>query len=163
MIDHLRRWTLRLLLARLHTPRDVLRLACKRYADRPAIAMGERRLSYAELGDRVLRIATLWRQWGIGHGAPVFCLLPDGIAQLVVRHAAAEAGVMLVQLPPDLDDAALRQASDELAPQLIVHRRHHALPEGSARLWRLDESVEDALAAIIPERSEEHTSELQSH
>ena len=30
MIDHLRRWTLRLLLARLHTPRDVLRLACKR-------------------------------------------------------------------------------------------------------------------------------------
>ena len=151
MIDHLRRWTLRLLLARLHTPRDVLRLACKRYADRPAIAMGERRLSYAELGDRVLRIATLWRQWGIGHGAPVFCLLPDGIAQLVVRHAAAEAGVMLVQLPPDLDDAALRQASDELAPQLIVHRRHHALPEGSARLWRLDESVEEALAAIIPE------------
>jgi len=152
MIDRLRRWALQLFLARLHTPRDVLRLACKRYADQPAIAAGERQLSYAELGDRVLRIATLWRQWGIGHGTPVFCLLPDGIAQVVVRHAAAEAGVMLTQFPPDVDDAALRQAIDELAPRLIVHRRHHALPASDAREWRPSESVEQELAAIAPER-----------
>ena len=151
MIDRLRRWTLQVFLARLRTPRDVLRLACKRYAERPALAAGDRTLSYAELGDRVMRMATLWRQWGIGHGAPVFCLLPDGIEQLVVRHAAAEAGAMLTQLPHDIDAAALRQALDELGPQLLVHARDEALPDTGARLWRLDAAAEHALAAIVPE------------
>ncbi len=151
MIDRLRRWTLQVFLARLRTPRDVLRLACKRYAERPALAAGDRTLSYAELGDRVMRMATLWRQWGIGHGAPVFCLLPDGIEQLVVRHAAAEAGAMLTQLPHDIDAAALRQALDELGPQLLVHARDEALPDTGARLWRLDAAAEHALATIVPE------------
>ncbi len=151
MMARLRRWFVGLALARLHTPRDVLRAACARYAERPALAHGDRVLSYAELGDRVLRMATLWRQWGVAHGSPVFCLLPDGIEQIVVRCAAAEAGAMLTMLQPDVPEARLAQALDEIAPLLIVHAGDRALPHNNARDWVLDAHTERELAQVQPQ------------
>lgn len=151
MIASLRRFLLRLFLSRLRVPRDVTRLACRRYGKRLALVHGQRSLRYAELGDRVLRMATLWRQWGIAHGSSVFCLLPDGIDQMLVRFAAAEAGAMLTMIRPEDAAERLALAIAEIQPQLIVHHPglSFAVPQ-AVRRWVFDQAAEQDLAAVPP-------------
>ncbi|MEW8626355.1 MAG: AMP-binding protein [Candidatus Thiodiazotropha sp.] len=155
MITTLQRWLLKTMLARLQTPRDVTRLACRRYAGRLALRQGERTLSYAELEDRVLRIATLWRRWGINHGQPVFCLLPDGIEQMLIRLAAAEAGAMLTLLRPEDAASRLPAALETIKPQLVVHPPEMSIaPFESGRLWPFDDAAHKAIDSVTPAADE---------
>lgn len=153
MIAGLRRRLLGLWLSRLRVPRDVTRFACRHYAESPALIHGRHHLSYAELGERILRMATLWRQWGVGHGSPVFCLLPDGIEQMIVRFAAAETGAMLTLLAADTADRQLAAAIAEIEPSLLVcpgEKLPAEIPGRSTRTWPLDDRAFHELAAIMP-------------
>ena len=151
MIAVLRNWLLRAILARLNTPRDVTRFACRRYAGRVALRHGPRAISYAELNDLVLRIATLWRRWGIDHGDPVLCLLPDGIEQMLIRFAAAEAGVMLTTLRPEDKERQLSAALEITQPRLVIHPPGMAISlSESARVWSFDADEKSELDSVKP-------------
>ena len=99
MMKFLRAWFIRRMLARLQTPRDAARMAFRRHAARTAVAAAGRSITYAELGQRVFRIAAGWRKLGLKPGDVVAVHLPDGIAQIEARLAAAEHGAVLTLLP----------------------------------------------------------------
>lgn len=121
MLDAIRTWLVRRLLARLQTPRDVARWAFARYAQRPAVVDAQGSLSYAELGDRTFRIAAAWRQQGLQPGETVAVRLPDGIAQVEARLAAAECGAVLCLLAPWSTHEQVLASLPLVEPRLFVH------------------------------------------
>ena len=120
MFKALRTWWVRRLLARLHTPRDAARFAFRRYGDRIALIEGARRVSYAELGRRVFRIAHAWRAQGLRPGAGVAVQLPDGVHQIEARLAAAECGATLTLLPSWLAVLEVAQCLRLVEPAIFV-------------------------------------------
>lgn len=121
MFAALRIWLVRRLLARLKTPRDVLRFAARRYAARVALVEGARSLTYAELGARVFRIARAWHGMGVMPGNGVAVQLPDGIHQIEARLAAAECGAVLTLLPPWSAEHEVVQSLRVVHPSLFIH------------------------------------------
>jgi fatty-acyl-CoA synthase len=121
MLGAIRTWLVRHFLARLQTPRDVARWAFRRYAQRQAVVDAQGSLSYAELGDRTFRIAAAWRQQGVKPGDTVAVRLPDGIAQVEARLAAAECGAVLCLLAPWSSCDQLLAALPLVEPRLFVH------------------------------------------
>jgi len=121
MLNAVRIWLVRRLLARLHTPRDVARWAFRRYAQRQAVVDAQGGLSYAELGDRTFRIAAAWRLQGLKAGETVAVHLPDGIAQIEARLAAAECGAVLCLLAPWSTREQVLAALPMVEPRLFVH------------------------------------------
>ena len=121
MLDAIRTWLVRRFVARLQTPRDVARWAFRRYAQRQAVVDVQGSLSYAELGDRTFRIATAWRQLGLNPGDTVVVRLPDGIAQVEARLAAAECGAVLCLLAPWCTCDQVLASLPLVEPRLFVH------------------------------------------
>ena len=78
MIERFRIWMVRRFLARLKTPRDVARMAFRKYAARMALVDAQRSVTYAELGQRTFRIAAAWRALGVKSGDVVAVRLRDG-------------------------------------------------------------------------------------
>jgi fatty-acyl-CoA synthase len=85
------------------TPLLFLERAARVYAARPAVAYGRRRLTYAELGDRVRRLATALRGAGLRRGDRVAFLAPNVPALLEAHFGVALAGGVLVAINTRLD------------------------------------------------------------
>ncbi len=110
----------RALLARMKVPRDVARFGFKRYGGRLAVSTDAEEVTFNELERRVLGLVGAWRDEGIRKGTPVLSVLPDGVAQLVVRLAANEAGVLLSQFPPTVAKTQLEVALESAPPALVI-------------------------------------------
>ena len=70
-----------------------------RTPDRTAVIAGDTRLSYAELGDRILRVAAGLRELGIGRGDRAVVHLPNIPDFLVLVYALWELGAIPVFAP----------------------------------------------------------------
>lgn len=108
------------LLARMKVPRDVQRFAFRRYPERLALSAEGQDLSYAELERRVHGLVGAWRAQGVRKGSRVLSVLNDGVAQVVVRLAANEAGVWLTQIRPDTGEDRLTAVLEALEPELVI-------------------------------------------
>ena len=123
------------------TLRQILARAVRLWPAREAVSCGERRLTYAELGERVRRLARLLESRGVADGARVAVLLPNDHVHLEAYHAAAQVGAVLVPINVRLnaretafvlDDAGCRLllASPELEPAArAAAERSAARPE----------------------------------
>ena len=121
MIERFRIWMVRRFLARLKTPRDVARMAFRKYAARMALVDAQRSVTYAELGQRTFRIAAAWRALGVKSGDVVAVRLRDGVCQVEARLAAAECGVVLSLLAPWSTLEQLTLSLELVEPRLFVH------------------------------------------
>lgn len=92
---NLRSMAVNLFLRRFKVPRDLVRFAFRRYGPRTALITPRGELTYAQLEDRVLRLATGWTALGVGKGDHVFTQLRDDWEQIEVRLAAYELGAVL--------------------------------------------------------------------
>jgi acyl-CoA synthetase (AMP-forming)/AMP-acid ligase II len=137
--------------------RQILARAVRLWPAREAVSCGERRFSYAELGERVRRLARLLEARGAADGARVAVLLPNDHLFLEAYHAAALVGAVLVPINVRLnaretafvlDDAGCRLllASAELEPAArAAAEQSAARPELLAA--GADGALERALAA----------------
>jgi acyl-CoA synthetase (AMP-forming)/AMP-acid ligase II len=80
------------------TPLLFLERAQRVYEQRAGALYGERRLSYAEVGRRALRLATALRRSGLGRGDRVAFLAPNVPALLEAHFGVALAGGVLVAI-----------------------------------------------------------------
>ena len=76
----------------------VFRAAAARAPDRPALILGEERLSYAALDDRVTAVAANLLARGLAPGDRVALLLGNGFAFVEMVLAAARAGLVVVPM-----------------------------------------------------------------
>ncbi len=142
------------------SPLDFLTRARAMYADKVAVVHGERRLTYAQLAERVARLADALRARGIGPRDRVAFLCPNTPAMLEAHFAVPAIGAVLVALNTRLAaaeiDAIVRRSGAAL---LVVDAELEHLaptgPDAPPRL-RVDDTgapgdpYEDALAAASP-------------
>ena len=124
------------------TPLRFLERSADVWADRPATREGDAQHTYAELHDRVRRMAAgLRSELGLGEGDRVATLLPNVSAMLELHFAVPGAGGVVVplntRLTPD-DYAYILEHSG--AKVLVAHPSlAHLVPESAPRTLVLDE------------------------
>jgi fatty-acyl-CoA synthase len=151
---------------RARSLRDVQRFALRHHAGCPALQTPNAALSYGELDDMALRIASAWRAIGVRKGARVITLLPDDWQILAVRFAIIEAGAIQIGFSAAHPPALLLDAVRRLQPELVIIHRDLDRPEFAAlresaaglRVWTCgvaDGDLEKALANTAPVPSTE--------
>lgn len=150
---------------RARSLRDIQRFALRRHAQQLALVTPTVRLSYRDLDDRTLRLATAWRKRGVTKGARVMTLLSDEWQQVVLRFAAIETGVGLITFNATHSSAMILAAVEHLRPALIVIGSDLERPEfavlrailGMERVWTsgLNGDLETAIATTLPSASQE--------
>lgn len=101
-----------------------LQAACRRWADRPAVTAAGTTLTYAELGQRVARLAAAYRRLGIGPGDRVLCQLPNSSAHLVAVNAAWAVGAIHVGTDNDLTGRELAWLAQRTEAAALLFKPH---------------------------------------
>lgn len=112
----LARW----LIGRFEVPRDAVRWACRRYAQRTALVTASGRWTFRQLHERSLRLAQALLAQGAGAEAVVLCQVSDDHELLEIRLACFECGAVSVCLPDFADAAAVLAVLAVAAPTVVV-------------------------------------------
>jgi fatty-acyl-CoA synthase len=102
------------------TPVQFLRRAQALYAQREAVVDGDERRSYAQLFERVARLAKGLQDLGVGRHERVACVLPAGSALLEAHLAVARIGAVLVPLNPRLGREDYRWILRHCRAKLVI-------------------------------------------
>ncbi len=123
------------------TPLAFLERAQDVFAERVAVVHGERRVTYAELGARVTRLAHALRAGGVGPGDRVACLLANTPELIEAHFAVPLAGAVLVALNTRLAQAEVRALLEHSGARLLVADTALAGAVGPEAAAGLDEVV----------------------
>lgn len=115
-----RRLLIQLILRRFRVPRDAVRFAFEKYADRIALITQRGSLTYSRLADRVYRLASGWHAAGVRKGDYVYTQLPDDWEQIEVRLAAYELGAILVAFHEAHPSDLILYDSQIATPRVLV-------------------------------------------
>jgi acyl-CoA synthetase (AMP-forming)/AMP-acid ligase II len=100
--------------------------AIRFYPDQPALSLGNSRLTFSQLHDRVKRIATTLNQAGFARGDRLALLLPNGPDYIELVYACSWLGVIVVPINTRLSAVEIDHVLVGAAPRGLV--RHSALP-----------------------------------
>jgi acyl-CoA synthetase (AMP-forming)/AMP-acid ligase II len=100
--------------------------AIRFYPDRPALSLGNSRLTFSQLHDRVKSIATTLTQAGFARGHRLALLLPNGPEYIELVYACSWLGIIAVPINTRLSAAEIDHVLADAAPRGLV--RHSALP-----------------------------------
>lgn len=93
-------WLAGLYLSRFRVPRDLLRTAARRYAERTALSSVRGTLTFATLADRVWRLADALAGLGVHRGDRIGYVASGGQDQIEILLAAYELGAVLIGFTP---------------------------------------------------------------
>jgi len=116
---------------------DLVRRAAESYPDNEAVVDGSARCTYAQLVDRIRRMATLLRSLGVRKGDRVALLAPPSVSHVIGLFGAMELGAIPVALHVRESEAVLSAILDRIAPRVLVYdrlfeRQAHALRQRAA-------------------------------
>jgi fatty-acyl-CoA synthase len=137
------------------TPLAFLERSADVFADKTAIAYGDRRLSYSEFGAEATRLAHALRASGIVAGDRVAYLCPNIPEMLVANFGVPLAGAILVPVNTRLSAEEVRYICDHSGAKLLVTDTEY-LPAlapvlGGLQSVREIVSVHDPLGPATPE------------
>jgi long-chain acyl-CoA synthetase len=113
------------------TVADGIRASARAYPERSAIVMGDERLTYRALVERIDRVAAgAVASLGLRPGERVAVLLPNCVPYLEIVCGFAHAGVPAALLPPMATQAEIRFMIEDCAARVLVC---HASNEEAAR------------------------------
>ena len=102
------------------TPLAFLERSLDVFADKTAIAYGERRLTYSEFGAAATRLANALRASGIERGDRVAYLCPNIPEMLVANFGVPLAGAVMVPINTRLAAEEVRYICDHSGAKLLV-------------------------------------------
>jgi acyl-CoA synthetase (AMP-forming)/AMP-acid ligase II len=157
-------------------PVDLLARAAFVYPDKIAVVHGERRYTYAELGERAWRLANALRDAGLGKGDRVATLLPNSPAMLEAHFGVPAAGAVLVTVNTRLSPAEIGYILEHSGSRVLLLDAELAplvdpIDLSGVRVIRVDDTgspddpYEQLLAGASPDRPEswlEHEEETIS-
>lgn len=109
------------LLQRFRVPRDVVRFAWRRYRDRVAVISPSGVVSYAQLREKVLRIAVAFEAMGLRKGDVCYVQLLNGGDMVVANLVAMETGIVISGLPRQADEEALARILKLIPPAVVLY------------------------------------------
>lgn len=113
-------WVAYFIASRFRVPRDVVRWACRHYAQRPALITQSGAWTFAQLHGRSLRLAQAMRAAGLGPGKVLLYQVADGNEQLEIRFAAYECGAIAAFLPVFASTAQVHELLGAVHPCLVI-------------------------------------------
>ncbi len=140
------------------TPTTFLRRSALVFARRTAVIDGDLRLTYAELWDRVLRLAGALHGIGVAPGDRVAVLAPNTRVLLEATFGVPASGAVMAPLNIRLAPAELGYILDHAEVSVLLHDAEFADTAAAAceasqarpRLIRADDEYENLLAAAEP-------------
>jgi fatty-acyl-CoA synthase len=130
------------------SPLAFLERAADVFADKTAIAYGERRTSYSEFGAEATRLAHALRASGVQHGDRVAYLCPNIPEMLVANFGVPLAGAVLVPINTRLSAEEVRYICDHSGAKMLVADTEY-LPALAPVLETL-QSVQEVVAVSDP-------------
>jgi acyl-CoA synthetase (AMP-forming)/AMP-acid ligase II len=134
-----------------------IRCAAVRAPDKAALILGDGRLSYRELTDRIARVGNLGRErFGLKEGDRVALVAPNCLPFLEIVAGMSDIGAIVATLSPRHTRTELRAILDDCTPRLLIAHpdcRASIDPEWAndmAIVW-LDETYADLLASASSE------------
>jgi len=113
-----------------------------RFADKPAVILPDRQVSWAEFGALVARVAGRLHREGIGRGTFVATLAENSLENVVIYCATLATGACIVPLPFSATPEALeRMVADSRAALLFASPTQRAVAEGLGAPQVLDLST----------------------
>ena len=131
---------------------DFLAANASAMPDHPAIVDGERELTYAELNDRVLRIAGHLRALGVDRGDRVAVALKDHAEHVAVIFAIARVGATVLSLEWRSSPAQREATAGRFRAKMTIVEGP-GLGSSSKEVIALDEEWNARVAAAPPDRS----------
>jgi fatty-acyl-CoA synthase len=139
------------------TPLAFLERAADVFADKTAIAYGDRRVSYSEFGAEATRLAHALRASGIQPGDRVAYMCPNIPEMLVAHFGVPLAGAVLVPVNTRLSAEEVRYICDHSGARMLVADTEYlpALAPVLAGLRTVEEvvAVSDPLGPAAPEHA----------
>ena len=121
---------------------ELIERACAARPDGVALASGDERVTYRDLGERVRALADRLCAHGVAPGAVVGVLLPRSIDQVVAFVAAMRAGAAYLPLDPEHPEARTRQLIAAAQPAVVLTppelRSRAEAPGVTALAWPSD-------------------------
>ncbi|MFD5825057.1 non-ribosomal peptide synthase/polyketide synthase [Lentzea sp. NPDC060358] len=99
-----------------------------------ALVEGGTEVTYAELGERVRRFASVLAGRGVGRGSLVAIVLPRSVDLVVAILAVVHAGAAYVPIEPDHPAERIRFTFDDARPALVITTPDAVLPAGPERI-----------------------------
>ena len=127
--------------------------AARFYPERPALQVGEGRLTFGELHNRVMSLAAVLNRRGFNAGDRLALLLPNGHEYLEFVYACSRLGVIAVPINTRLSVVEIDHVLTDADPRGLV--RHSSSPAPTVRVsWEpvidqepLDGSTDASVAA----------------
>ncbi|OMO83466.1 AMP-dependent synthetase/ligase [Corchorus olitorius] len=140
------------------SPVDLLERAAKLYADNISIIYGSLTLSWTQVHQRCLKLASALAHLGLSRGQTVAALAPNIPALYELHFAVPMAGALLSALNIRLDAATLAVILEKLEPQFMfvdfqyVHTVHKAL---EILVSQNNNSTKQPVLVLIPELADD--------
>ncbi|MFJ9370512.1 amino acid adenylation domain-containing protein [Nocardia sp. NPDC101769] len=140
---------------------ELLAASVARTPHAPALISGDLRLSYAELDERVNRLARHLISLGVGPEQRVVLALPRSMNLVVAMYAVSVAGGAYVPVDPNQPPDRIRHILESTAPISVLTNADANFQTAIAPLVRLDELTLDNVSAA-PVLDSERTAPLRA-
>lgn len=138
-------------------------VACRRWADRPAITFHGQTISYRQLWERASRLAAAYRELGVQPGDRVVCQLRNCPEHLIAVAAAWTLGAVHVGTDNDLTGAELAGLLDQLDARVLVFQPRFGAAAPLAPLAEVSRARPDTIL-VVPGAPADHDAEgLAAH
>jgi acyl-CoA synthetase (AMP-forming)/AMP-acid ligase II len=94
--------------------------SARKHPDRLAVIHDQQRITYAQLYERVSRLAAFLQHVQVARGDRVCLLLENSVAYLVAYYATLLAGCVVVPLSTDLKPGTFVSILDEIEPVVVI-------------------------------------------
>lgn len=121
-----------------------------RTPDAVAVACGDDRLTFRDLGDRASRLAVRLRDLGVRPGVPVGVYAERSPELVVGLLAVLEAGGAFVPLDPGYPAARLEFIIEDAAVPVVLAQAHLPRPSTTARVVLFDAGLDEQAATPAP-------------
>jgi len=122
--------------------------SAERYAERPAIQMGDTGWSYAELHDRALRSAAALAELGVGQGTRVAFLFHACPDWAVLHYALMRLGAVGVPINLAFEAQEIRHVLTVAEPQLLISIASFRGVDLASRLARVAPELVDGATSV---------------
>ncbi len=121
MILFIRNWLVQRMLNRFKIPRDMIRFAFRRHKENKAIITAQKAVTFQELENRTLSLATGLAGLGIQKGDSIFVMVTNGINQIEISMTGFETGIMLTSFNARYTKENILRAAELIKPKLFIY------------------------------------------
>ncbi len=120
-MSSIKNWLVLQMLNRFKIPRDIIRFAFKHHKKNKLIISNDKTVTFQELENRILSLATGIYDLGLQKGDAMFVMVTNGIHQIEVALTSYETGIVLSSFHVHYSKENILKAAKLIRPKLFIY------------------------------------------